>query len=332
MTTRWSKAGTALLVLGTLMLAGCEGDDDYGNAAAVAQANDDGGTSSSPTTYADGGLSGNHEGTCRPAPTSPRLESPSCAAAGGARARIAGGQVLGLAALSIDDTGVVNSSPGKTLTLASATSPGLLSTGAVTSSASSSSSGATAATSITGLNLSVLGIGITADAVQTTAAAACGAGKGSTKIANLKIAGVAVDTSASSTIEVKGILKVVIDEETPIANGITVNALHVTALAGGADVAIGTATAYTTCACSNAGPSDDAGATDAGDDDDASIDAGTPDGGESSDAGDGGEADAGTDDDAGAAADSGTDDGGTQPVPCDDDHLCASGFVCVPNE
>jgi hypothetical protein len=242
---------------GIALLAGCNGDDTDTSGF-------NGPAPSASTAYSFGeGLAtqNHHYGYCQPIPTTPRDFEGCAPASGDARAEVASAKVLGLADVELEDTGDVHTSPGITDTLLTASAPGLLSAGVVSASASSSSSGVNAAASIAGLDLAVLGVGITADAVDTTANASCGTASGSTIITNLKIAGVHVDVTAEPnvTIAVGTLLKVVLNEQVAIANGISVRAIHVTALNGSADVIIALSNASTTASCCAATP--DSGTT-----------------------------------------------------------------------
>jgi hypothetical protein len=255
------------LVGGIALLVGCAGGGDDSSSFAPAP--------SASAGYSSGeglAVQNHHYGVCQPAATAPRFSSGSCdPSAGDARAEVASAMVAGLADLSLEDTGDVHSSPGVTDTLLTASAPGLLSAGVVSSSASSSTSGVNAAASVAGLNLSVLGIGITADAVDTRASARCGVASGATIITNLKIAGVHVDVTAAPnvTIQVGLLLKVVLNEQVAIANGIAVRAIHVTALDGSADVTIALSQVSTTASCCSIAP--DSGTSDSGTSNDGGI-------------------------------------------------------------
>jgi hypothetical protein len=101
------------------------------------------------------------------------------------------------------------------------------------------------AASLGNLNMTVAGIGITADFVMAQASQALGAaGNGSSTLSNLSINGIpiAVSGAPNQTISVPG-GQVIINEQTISSTGAaTVNALHV-AIAGVADVVIASATA-----------------------------------------------------------------------------------------
>src|SRR5439155_583054 len=92
----------------------------------------------------------------------------------------------------------------------------------------------------------VLGVGSTsigADAVLAQAEAAAGSATGSSVLGNLTLNGVPVDVSGdpNQTISIPG-GRLVINEQTPTAGGIVVNALHLVVY-GIADVVLGSATA-----------------------------------------------------------------------------------------
>jgi len=92
----------------------------------------------------------------------------------------------------------------------------------------------------------VLGVGATsigADAVLAQAEAAAGSATGSSVLGNLTLNGVPVDVSGApnQTISLPG-GRLVINEQTPTAGGIVVNALHLV-VDGIADVVLGSATA-----------------------------------------------------------------------------------------
>ena len=301
MKSRGLKAALAVTVVGGFgLVAGCA-DGRTGESGFSSP------SGSIPELYEAGpGLSSTHPGRCEPAPSSPRSlspEAPTCdPASGDARAQVVGAHVLGLVDVSIEDTGDIHGSPGASETLLTSGAPGLLAAGVVSASASSSSTSANAVASIASLQLTVLGIGITADAVQSTATAACSSASGTTTIANLKIAGlhVAVTGAPNDAIEVAGILRIVLNEQEFSANGITVRAIHVTALQGGADVTIALSTAATDCGC--AIPTLDAGPP--------NPPTPNPDGGSPND-------------DAGQPS--------TPPgTPCDDLHRCGEQMFCDP--
>lgn len=99
--------------------------------------------------------------------------------------------------------------------------------------------------SLTGLSLSVAGLGITADAVMARAFAFADAvDTGLTNIGGLNVGGVpVVPTGAPNQTLSFGVLTVVLNEQIPSADGITVNALRVTTIDGLTDIVIGSATA-----------------------------------------------------------------------------------------
>jgi len=99
--------------------------------------------------------------------------------------------------------------------------------------------------SLSNLNMTVAGIGITADLVMAQASQALGAaGSGSSTISNLAIGGLPINVTGApnQTVAIPGGL-VTINEQTISATGAAVvNAVHVT-VAGVADVVIASATA-----------------------------------------------------------------------------------------
>ena len=94
--------------------------------------------------------------------------------------------------------------------------------------------------SLGNLAISVLGTGISADAIMSTAKAVSGAGaSGITAIDGLTIGGVSVPVSGlpNQAISLPG-LSVIVNEQTQTANGIIVNALRVRTLDGLTDIAV----------------------------------------------------------------------------------------------
>lgn len=99
--------------------------------------------------------------------------------------------------------------------------------------------------SLGSLAMSVAGIGISADFIMARAFAVLGAGgTGLTNIGGLRIGGVPVyPTGAPNQTISLGVLSVVLNEQIPSADGITVNAMHVRTLDGLTDIVIGSAKA-----------------------------------------------------------------------------------------
>ena len=99
--------------------------------------------------------------------------------------------------------------------------------------------------SLTNLNMTVAGIGITADLIMAQASQVLGAaGSGSAILSNLSISGVPINVTgmANQTIPIPGGV-VTINEQTISSTGAAVvNAIHI-AVAGVADMVIGSATA-----------------------------------------------------------------------------------------
>jgi hypothetical protein len=109
--------------------------------------------------------------------------------------------------------------------------------------------------SLTGLNLSIAGLSITADAVMARAFAFADAAEtGLTNLAGLSIGGLPVNpTGEANQIISLGILTVVLNEQIPSAGGITVNALRIKTVDGLNDIVIGSATAAIPSASSGVG-------------------------------------------------------------------------------
>lgn len=112
--------------------------------------------------------------------------------------------------------------------------------------------------SLTGLNLTVAGLGITADAVMARAFAFLDAADiGLTNIDELIVGGVRVFPTGEPNQTISfGTLTVVLNEQIPSADGITVNALRVKTIDGSADVVIGSARAGVTSSSSDSSSSD----------------------------------------------------------------------------
>ena len=99
--------------------------------------------------------------------------------------------------------------------------------------------------SLTNLGMTVAGTGISADFVMSRAFAVLGGSStGFTNIDGLSIGGAPVfPTGAPNQTLSFGVLRVVLNEQIPSADGITVNALHVRTIDGLTDVVIGSAKA-----------------------------------------------------------------------------------------
>jgi hypothetical protein len=99
--------------------------------------------------------------------------------------------------------------------------------------------------SLGNLALSVLGTGITADAILSRAFAAAGAAPiGASSIDGLRIGGAAIPVSGlpNQLVSLPG-LSVILNEQLPSAGGIVVNALRVRTLDGLTDIVVGTSRA-----------------------------------------------------------------------------------------
>jgi hypothetical protein len=109
--------------------------------------------------------------------------------------------------------------------------------------------------SLTNLAMTVAGTGISADFVMSRAFAVLGGSStGLTDIAGLSIAGVPVFPSGDLNQTLSfGVLSVVLNEQIPSADGLTVNALHVRTIDGLTDVVIGSATAGVSSSGSDSG-------------------------------------------------------------------------------
>ncbi len=113
--------------------------------------------------------------------------------------------------------------------------------------------------SVDSLNVSVLGIGVTADAVQSTTSCTCGGAicSGSSTITNLVVAGNSVTVTGApnqlvtATIAGVATVNVIINEQITTPGAITVNALHITVTAlnstAVADVIVSQAHSGITC-------------------------------------------------------------------------------------
>lgn len=106
----------------------------------------------------------------------------------------------------------------------------------------------TATSTVANVTIGVPGLPvITATAIKATSTTTCAASSGATTIANLTIGGVPVNVNVgpNTTINVAGLAKLVLNEQTPVPGadkGLTVNALHLTGLGGAVDVVVASAT------------------------------------------------------------------------------------------
>jgi len=93
---------------------------------------------------------------------------------------------------------------------------------------------------------------LTVDVIDARAVAVCGpASTGATTIANLRVGGIAIEASGApnQTIDVAGVLRVVLNEQLAWSDGIRVRALPITALGAlqVADAIVASAEAHITC-------------------------------------------------------------------------------------
>ena len=147
---------------------------------------------------------------------------------------------------TLSDTGTLaGANDARDTSLLTASVPSLLNAEVFSAASISFSDEVDSEASLGNLNLTVAGIGITADSVVAQASSVLGMGSmGSSAISNLSIGGVSVFVTSgpNQTIAIPG-GQVVINGQTIDSSGtITVNALHVT-VTGVADVVIATAIA-----------------------------------------------------------------------------------------
>jgi len=147
---------------------------------------------------------------------------------------------------TLSDTGTLaGTNDARDASLLTASVPSLLNAEVFSAASISFSDEVDSEASLGNLNLTVAGIGITADSVVAQASSVLGMGSmGSSAISNLSIGGVSVFVTSgpNQTIAIPG-GQVVINEQTIDSSGtITVNALHVT-VTGVADVVTATAVA-----------------------------------------------------------------------------------------
>ena len=147
---------------------------------------------------------------------------------------------------TLSDTGTLaGTNDARDASLLTASVPSLLNAEVFSAASISFSDEVDSEASLGNLNLTVAGIGITADSVVAQASSVLGMGSmGSSAISNLSIGGVSVFVTSgpNQTIAIPG-GQVVINEQTIDSTGtITVNALHVI-VTGVADVVIATAVA-----------------------------------------------------------------------------------------
>ena len=184
--------------------------------------------------------------------------------------------VLGFAPIVVGEAGPVSESGGaeesSVLSVSKDETGGLLSAEVVHASVVAQGKHSRAEASVASANLTVAGNAIQADLLRSQAEATCSGGQasasGSSEVAGLVINGTAIAVSGNpnQTVDVPGLLRVVINEQSGSASGnrsdITVNALHVTAfdpLSGQtlADVIISSAHADISCAAACPPPAGD---------------------------------------------------------------------------
>jgi hypothetical protein len=174
------------------------------------------------------------------------------------RATAAKAKALNINAV-VADTGALPTRGGALQkTLVTAKVPPLLSAGVLHASTIGQGNHTRSEASVAGLNLTVAGIGVRANFVSSQASVSCStAGKasvsGSSQITGLVVNGksIRVTGSPNQTINILGLVKIVINEQTGSASGATgkktVNALRVSALGGTADVVVASSYAELTC-------------------------------------------------------------------------------------
>jgi hypothetical protein len=170
------------------------------------------------------------------------------------QATVVNATVLGIKTV-VGDTGALPSSGGDlSSSVAAVNIPNLLTAGVGQASTTGQGNQSSSSASVTDLALSVLGIPISATAVQSDAQASCNAGNpvvsGSSQLADLVINGQPIAVATPNlAISLPAGVRVVVDEQTSSTSGtsgqITVNALHVTAPL--IDVVVASSQAGITC-------------------------------------------------------------------------------------
>ena len=184
----------------------------------------------------------------------------SCAASGhGGRAKVVQANVLGVVQATVVDSGDLPASGGSRhdALLKVGVAP-ILHAEAATASVVGQGSETSARAEVAKVEAKLLGIGISADVIDARAEARCtssGVGRsGESRIAALRVGGLAIQVTGApnQTLEINGILRVVINEQISWADGIRVNALHVTALGSlkVADLIVSSAEARIACSAS----------------------------------------------------------------------------------
>lgn len=147
---------------------------------------------------------------------------------------------------SLADTGTLTSASEPLGTgLGAGSIPGLLSAEALHAATMGWTDQVVSQASLGNLAMTVAGVGISADLIQSTARAVAGAGgTGATNIDGLTIGGVAIVPTGlpNQVISLLG-LSIIVNEQTATAGGIVVNALRVTTLDGLTNVVVGSSRA-----------------------------------------------------------------------------------------
>ncbi len=167
---------------------------------------------------------------------------------------------------TVADTGPLPAAGGTlSATAVSASIPGVLTSGTLSASADGSGNQSLTTAGLEGLSVGLLGLGLSATAVSSTATATCGAtlpiSTGSTTIANLVLNGtkIVVSGAVDQTITVPLVGTIIINEQTSSTTAttttITVNALHIRLLSGLVNVVIGSSTADVVCMTSSSSSS-----------------------------------------------------------------------------
>lgn len=164
-----------------------------------------------------------------------------------------------VANVTLADTGALPSKGGALhKTVATASVSKLLSAGVLHAATIGQGNHTRSEASVAGLNLSVAGIGVKAAFISSQAAASCSSSgrasvSGSSQLTGLVVGGknISITGQPNQTINVLGLVKIVINEQTGSASGATgkksVTALRVTALAGTANIAVASSYAELTC-------------------------------------------------------------------------------------
>jgi len=271
---------------------------------------------------------------------------PACTASPFAgRARVVQATVLDTISASLVDTGDLPGEGGSLgAKLLTVSVPQLLSADVANANIEGENGSTKADATVAKLNASILGIGISADVAEASATAKCaGAGvesSGSGVVTNLKIAGLKVDVTnePNQVIEVRGLLRIVLNEQIKWDDGMRVRAIHVTALPavqGGVDVILSSADARVDCSAAPpcGGNNGGTGGTGGGS---GGSGGNSGSGGGSGGSGGPGAGGGGGSGGPGAGGGGGTDQehpnfpigGGQTGEACDTAHACAEGYTC----